>query len=258
MKQSLLDHYDLVKQARGVAYSNLYVLDLAGYQAQLSRDDQVLTAPRSLLIKRREVAFDRIEFYSKDLVELQAMLLQHRQRIEVMEWVGSTQQEAELTQLWQPCLGYHRQLMRMGLRASRPADDALPPDFATPQDLPALRTLFDTAFDPLTERIPDDQELQRLSQQREILVNRSPTGALRGFMVRVRTGRTHHLKYLFVSAEHRGQHVGEQLFSRFRGDAAPGDRLILWVFPENTVAIRLYQKHGFVADGTVNFIFKSR
>jgi len=258
MKQPLLDHYDRVKQAPGVAQSNLYVLDLAAYQAQLSCDDQVLTAPRSLLIKRHEVAFDRLEFYSKDLAELQALLLQHRRRTEVMEWVGDVQQQAELTQRLHPCLSYHRQLVRMSLRASRPADDASPPDFATPQDLPVLRMFFDTAFDPLAERIPDDQELQRLAQQHEILVSRSPAGALRGFMIRARTGRTHHLKYLFVSAEHRGQQVGDLLFAQFRADAAPGDRLILWVFPDNPVAINLYKKHGFAPDGIVNVIFKSR
>lgn len=223
MTHPLLLHYDQVKQAPGTAHSNLYALDLAAYQGELRADDQILMAPRSLLIKRHEAAFDRIEFYSKDLAELQSLLLRHRQRTEVMEWVGTTQQKTELTQRWHPCLRYHRQLMRMSLRASCKVDDMPAPDFATRQDLPALRTFFDTAFDPLAERIPNDQVLESLAHRHDILVDRSTTGALRGFMIRTRIGRTHHLKYLFVSPQYRGQQVGEYLFAQFRREAAPGE-----------------------------------
>lgn len=253
----MLDHYDRVKQAPGVAHSNLYALDLAAYQAQLGQDDQVWMSPHSLLVKRHEPAFDRIEFLTKDIADLQSLLIRHRRRAEIMEWIGSSHQKTELIQLWRPCMAYHRCLMRMSLRVAGAPVTAPPPTLASPSDLPVLREFFDIAFDPWAERVPGVHELEDLVATHNILVSRSDNGALRGFMIRTRTGRTLHLRYLFVDPNFRGQRVGEDLFAQFRADAKTGDRLILWVFPDNPVAISLYQKHGFASDGTVNYIFKS-
>jgi ribosomal protein S18 acetylase RimI-like enzyme len=146
----------------------------------------------------------------------------------------------------------------MSARATLVADATLTPDdFASVDDLAALRAYFDGAFDPLAERIPNDEELRGYLKRQEILLNRSPTGAIRGFMIRSQIGKTHHLKYLFVSSDNRGQRIGELLFAQFRCAAKAGERLILWVFHDNKPAIKLYQKHGFKADGVTNLIFVS-
>lgn len=248
--------YDQIKNASGTRLTNIYATDFRHYLNQLEPNDEVVRGEKTILVKRSQGCFDRIEFISKDLDELKQLIASQRRGTEVLDLISRTEARYDLTGGLGPVFYLYRELVRM--TAIRQAGDVglIAPSRAQASDIEFIERIFAENFDPCSERIPSRVQLHQHVQDREILLCRSPSGLLSGFLIHNKTKRTNYLKYIFVDLAFRGQGVGKLLLEQFVMQSNPGDRMVLWVFPDNPPAIGLYQAFGFRVDGTVNFIFK--
>ena len=121
--------------------------------------------------------------------------------------------------------------------------------------LTALAELFGQAFkDYLVPISSDPVALAAHIRQEQIglaasLVIRAPNGELAGLALIARRGDTSRLAGMGITAPWRGQKAGQALVTRVVQEARDcGDRrMVLEVIEQNTPAVRLYEKSGFVA-----------
>lgn len=135
---------------------------------------------------------------------------------------------------------------------------------ATHADIPTLLEIFNREFDPLTERLPDADELRRLIDDHGIFiaddmeVEVSDGRETGGFIAFERAGRALHLRYWWVYALRRGKGVGSRLMDRYIDASKGTTRQFLWVFADNDNAIKRYRHYGFEFDGTADEIYITR
>ena len=131
-------------------------------------------------------------------------------------------------------------------------------------DIPKLLEIFNREFDPLTERLPDADELRRLIDGHGIFIaddievaaaDGRETG---GFIAFERAGRALHLRYWWVDAPIRGKGVGSRLMDSYIEASKGTTRQFLWVFADNENAIKRYRHYGFEFDGTADEIYITR
>lgn len=126
--------------------------------------------------------------------------------------------------------------------------------FATPHDLPAIRTIFSHHFNALTERIPDDDELLHLIDNNGVAIAADGDATV-GFIVFEREGQGLHLRYWWTSPDHRGRGIGSALMNFYFKASEGTRRQFLWVFDDNENAIKRYRHYGFEFDGTRDEIY---
>lgn len=125
---------------------------------------------------------------------------------------------------------------------------------AKTKDIPAIRALFNDYFNPLTERIPDDGELERLIDNDGISIIRCK-GGISGMVIYEKNASNIHLRYWWVSPEQRGRGIGADLLRDYFCSGIGCRRQFLWVFSNNTDAIEKYRHYGFEFDGVADNIY---
>lgn len=125
---------------------------------------------------------------------------------------------------------------------------------ATSEDIPAIQNIFNVFFDQFTERIPDRDELQRLIENNGISLI-FDKGTVAGMVVYEKTGINLHLRYWWVSPDHRNKGIGADLLRDYFENGRDCKRQFLWVFSDNTDAISKYRHYGFEFDGVADEIY---
>lgn len=125
---------------------------------------------------------------------------------------------------------------------------------ATSEDIPAIQNIFNVFFNQFTERIPDRDELQRLIENNGISLI-FDKGTVAGMVVYEKTGINLHLRYWWVSPDHRNKGIGADLLRDYFENGRDCKRQFLWVFSDNTDAISKYRHYGFEFDGVADEIY---
>ena len=125
---------------------------------------------------------------------------------------------------------------------------------AVVSDIPEINYIFSKYFDPFTERIPDDDELNRLVRMDGISVIRDD-GRIVGMVIYEKSISNNHLRYWWVSPHYRNKGVGADLLRDYFFSGYACRRQFLWVFSDNLNAIEKYLHYGFEFDGTADEIY---
>ncbi|MDE7382172.1 MAG: GNAT family N-acetyltransferase [Muribaculaceae bacterium] len=125
---------------------------------------------------------------------------------------------------------------------------------ATHEDITDLKYLFSSHFDPLSERIPDSEELNRLIDNDGIYIIRDEDKII-GMVVYERSGVNIHLRYWWVDSSYRNMRVGGELLEQYFKAGEDCKCQFLWVFKDNANAIDKYKHYGFEFDGVRDEIF---
>lgn len=125
----------------------------------------------------------------------------------------------------------------------------------TPQDVEDVYDMIGRVFDPLAEFLPSPVDLQNLLHRGGILISKSGTGSILGFLVHEAIGNTSLLRYVAVASSERGKGLGGALIDRYLNDTANAVRHDLWVWEQNEVALKHYAANGFAFTGQCNVIY---
>ena len=125
---------------------------------------------------------------------------------------------------------------------------------AEQRDVYDLQEIFSEFFNPLTERIPDEEELLSLISRKGVFWAVC-NGKKAGFIIFEKEGANLHLRYWWIAPGFRGGGIGSGLMRKFFEAASGTRRQFLWVFSDNENAIKRYRHYGFDFDGTQDDIY---
>jgi hypothetical protein len=146
---------------------------------------------------------------------------------------------------FQPYRTYQRMLNRT--IAATPRDPRI--EFAREQDAARLYDQIHEVFDKFADHLPSRARLGERIARDEVLVHRR-NGEIAGFVVFVGEGTVANFNYLFNAA---GREITDALINTFYAVAHERGlrRTHLWVDRERLGIVRLYERFGWNADGTI-------
>lgn len=127
-------------------------------------------------------------------------------------------------------------------------------DKASVNDIDVIMDIFKEHFNPLTERIPDNEELFRLIEMDGISIVRDSERII-GMMIYEKNPASIHLRYWWVSPCQRDKGIGADLLRDYFLAGQNCKRQFLWVFSDNNDAIAKYRHYGFEFDGVADEIY---
>lgn len=125
---------------------------------------------------------------------------------------------------------------------------------ASVKDINGIREIFTEHFNPLTERIPDNEELERLIKMNGISVVRNSERII-GMIIYEKNPTSIHLRYWWVSPTQRNKGIGADLLRDYFLAGQNCKLQFLWVFSDNNDAISKYRHYGFDFDGIADEIY---
>ena len=138
----------------------------------------------------------------------------------------------------------------------RPMDcykDTVPGELT--EDSVVILQLLYSNFDPLSEQIPDIEEIAHYIQNKWVLVYKLEHKIV-GFIIFELTGLTLYLRYWFVLPQFREMNIGSKLFNSFMYEGRNTKRQLLWVITHNINAIKRYVHYGFKPEKLFDYVLK--
>jgi ribosomal protein S18 acetylase RimI-like enzyme len=129
----------------------------------------------------------------------------------------------------------------------------------TRADYPVVAPLWRTGLEASSTFLPDEEEFTRACEAGQVLGIRLPDGEPAAVQLVVTKGRTGFMQHLIVNPKLRGQGLGRTLCSgstSYLMEKRNCAKVNFWVDEENTHAIGIYERVGFVYDGTISRQFK--
>lgn len=127
--------------------------------------------------------------------------------------------------------------------------------YADLMDLKTINELLHTHFDEQLEQLPLEEELEKMIEQRHVLVcDRGDKVA--GMLLFDLSASTLYLRYWLVLPEYRNMGVGSELLHYFLWEGRKTKRQILWVNQVNENAIIRYEHYGFKKENMYDYIIK--
>jgi ribosomal protein S18 acetylase RimI-like enzyme len=124
---------------------------------------------------------------------------------------------------------------------------------AKADDAAEVGRFLERLLDPLSEQVPDLEELQREAQAGRLLLVRKDD-AVAGMLMYELKGRMAQLRFWHVDGHLRGEGIGRRLMASFLARCAQAQRLVLWVIGDNERSIAIYRHYGFETDGLLDRI----
>lgn len=144
-------------------------------------------------------------------------------------------------------------MSRIGLPDSNHSEVGV--TFAEPEDSVAILQLLHSNFNPLSEQIPEIEEIAHYIQNKWVLVYKQEH-KIAGFIIFELTGVTLYLRYWFVLPQFREMHIGSKLFNSFMYEGRTTKRQLLWVITHNMNAIKRYVHYGFKPEKLFDYVLK--
>ena len=124
--------------------------------------------------------------------------------------------------------------------------------YAELNDTNIIRQLLLSNFNPLSEQIPEVEEIVQFIKNKRILVYKQGN-EICGFIIFELTGLTLYLRYWFVCSQYRDFHIGSKLFNAFMYEGRNTKRQLFWVIADNENAIKRYKHYGFEAENMFDY-----
>lgn len=127
--------------------------------------------------------------------------------------------------------------------------------FAEANDIDVIQSMINITFDSISDQIPSREELEQMIFQKQVWKYTS-MDSLKGFLISERQGKKSYLRMLCIGSEYRGSGIGKRLLQEYiMSEYKYVDLFYLWVDGQNTKAIELYEKQGYVSDGLDQYIY---
>ncbi len=215
------------------------------------------------IVHKTEIA-DFIYFFVKDLTDLKTELpkLQDilQARVIAFDYISKSDEERNLIKEICSSCGYelHTSLKRMSVvLKDNSFEEEQEITFAINEDIDSLLKMFNSAFDPVSERIPTREQLKKYIGEKSVLVCKKQD-KIAGFAVVEIQKKSMYLKHLLTNPSFRRQGVAEKLLNKAFFLSKECIRFMLWVIDSNTPAINLYKKFGYDFEALSNFTFVSK
>jgi len=223
-----------------------------------------LQGDRALLILRRDRGFHRVYHFAADLEALSAVLrsfsgLLNASDVLVADLVGRPLDLEPVTGIYRDSgFSDHNCLVRMTRIAASEVVEVEPDvAFAGPADVESAAAFLCRLLDPLTDQIPDEDEIREAIARGNLIVVRRGN-SVGGLLLFETVGVTSHLRYWYVDDTARSQGIGARLIRQFFRLTGSSRRWILWVVSDNSDAIAKYRHYGFRPDALVDRIMIRR
>ena len=122
------------------------------------------------------------------------------------------------------------------------------------EDIESIKKILNVFFNPLTERIPDYEDLENLIKNNGVSIVRD-NEIIKGILIFEKDSVNIHLRYWWTSPEYRNKGIGSSLFKDYCYEGRDCKRQFLWVFSDNINAINKYRHYGFEFDGNADEIY---
>jgi ribosomal protein S18 acetylase RimI-like enzyme len=216
---------------------------------------RVSASDEAVLVLRADRDFHRVYHVARDLSALTEALLQLPPGRYTTDLVGRG------NVLDQVCNSYaaggfeHHTFLRRMSRSQAPA--SLQPDEevveAVPNEAEEVALFLNRLLDPLSEQLPDRDELGDAARDGRLLLARRGR-ALAGMLMYDVQGQSAHLRFWHVDPEAQGEGFGRRLMASFLSRCAEARRIVLWVIGDNERSIAIYRHYGFETDGLLDRI----
>ena len=202
-------------------------------------------------------------FYITNMSELSQALLLVKNQFSgeklAFDWICRNEEESKL--LSKECkvgdFSLHTSLQRMSqVLKENMFVNVSEIESAQKEDIDELHSMFYSAFDPISERIPSKEQLNQYIESKSILVKRVQD-EIAGFAVIDIQKKTMYLKHLLTNSKFRRQGIADSLLKKAFFLSKGCIRYILWVIKENQPAINLYKKFGYEFEALSNYTYVS-
>lgn len=202
-----------------------------------------------------------VYFFVKKLDDLKHAFSQIKQLLEsrviAYDYICKNDEERNLIKKLSSSCGFelHTSLRRMSFVLKENVfEDEQEITFAEDEDIDCLLEMFNSAFNPVSERIPTKTQLKKYIEQKSVLVCKKQ-GQIAGFAVVEIQKKTMYLKHLLTDLDFRRQGIAEKILKKAFFLSKGCIRFILWVIDTNISAIRLYKKFGYDFETVSNYTF---
>lgn len=175
----------------------------------------------------------------------------------VADLVGQPQEVQQIAKIYSAC-GFksYKQLVRMTRTLTSDHKAGLPEmgvRCAKRSEARDVLEFLDSLLDPLSEQIPELENLEAAAERGEIIVEANAR-AIAGILIFEAVGFSITIRYWFIDPKAHGRGVGGRLMRSFLLRVAGKRRLALWAFSNNADAIAKYEHYGFRRDGLIDWI----
>lgn len=125
--------------------------------------------------------------------------------------------------------------------------------FATKDMFDEISLLMNTSFEPYSAALPTNEELLQDILNKKILVS-IESQKLIGFLRFEDVKQNCMLCHIAITPEARGIGLGNELINDWFFIKKDVKKFLLWVRTDNTAALKLYEKNGFLLDGRITSI----
>lgn len=113
--------------------------------------------------------------------------------------------------------------------------------YCTEEDYGNLRTMMDSTFNKIGDRIPTDEELRHFIETKSIIGIRDGK-MLAGFLIFEDTKKTSYVRMICVNEACRGKGIGKKLMMSYFSEHRDFKGFTLWCRMDNEPALSLYMK----------------
>lgn len=232
--------------SRKLLYSNYFMTPLEGMLYALGTD--------TLLLKQQCEGFNRVFYMSNDGEELRTMLRQLTEKDAINIPTKHNIGDDLLSILTESGYSLFATYERLYKNTNEPRGD-FEDDYATPKDsLQIKKLLLSQLYSPITDRIPSDEELLEMIENKQALVNRDENGEVNGVLFFSIDGKKcNFLDWASIAP------VGESLFLFYNAFNFMGklgiERSTIWVRSDNIRPKKIYLSWGYQPDGLKDYTF---
>jgi GNAT superfamily N-acetyltransferase len=241
------------KYSRKGTITNNYLLTDA-YQEYIKRGSiYVAAGPSNAAILIKKEGFYRLYYYLNDFGEALRPLPKEPVVLEII-YRGEAKKPIDEMKYWERC-GFRKHLTRDNMVASYnqltlPAADNQHVKISyagSENEVLFVKDQMNSSLDKYTGDQMSTEELKEAARSRNILIA-SSEGESAGFLRFYTKNNVVWLGHIVVAPEFRGKGIANELVRAYILDNVneSNTRYQLWVLQENTGAVKLYQKFGFI------------
>lgn len=258
---NIIEEINVIKKTSSYFKTNAYFMANQLVEMQDAPGIKFYKHDKSIILLEDNKEFYRMYFYSGDLEniqELKATLFDRLEKQVICDVVLSRNDCDNVIKALR-CAGFsiYSVYARMYINSVRNIE-ATPIeviDTAGPDDTDDIVNMLENRFDMLDAHLPSTKEIVEAISMKEIKIIRINNNIAALSYLKQRGRKSLELRYIVVDEKFRGRGLGENLLINVLNHSSGKDsKCVLWVNKQNSKAISLYKKVGFVDDCVENYV----